>query len=99
MALDKSGDPRHTQRKGFTYAEAQDMIRKEGFMFEYLPEEYKTAEMSTLRDNWWRDSIVEKILYYRQNQDQFAEIVKQAQAKGLMKDLKAAIEKAEKNET
>jgi len=98
MAVDKFGDPKSSAPIGMSYKEAMTMINQEGFLYEYLPESYKTAEMSQLRDNWWRDSIVEKILHYRKNPEQLAEIVKKAADRGLVKDPEALIARIESGE-
>jgi hypothetical protein len=73
--LRKSTDLMEGRDPGMTYEDAKDMIRKEGFLYEHLPRQYKTAETRSLMNDWWENHLVEKVLYYRDHPNELQELM------------------------
>jgi hypothetical protein len=81
MALYKTSDPAEGRALGFTYAEAKEMIRKEGFLYDGLPQQFKTSEMLDICNDYWRDHIYDVLKYYLEDHpDELAPLVRRAKA-------------------
>jgi len=63
---------------GMTYAEAEAMVRQDGFMFEYLPKVFQTKELRDLSTQWWEDRFLRFYDYYKSHPEESIAILAQA---------------------
>ena len=64
--------------------DALEFAKEYPWLIGYLEANQQTSEMRKIANNYWRDSIVEKILYYREHKDELDKLMQEARNRGFV---------------